>query len=116
MSKGSVWNVWDFHLHTPFSVLNNQFGDPSKDETWENYIGQVEAKAKEKGIVAIGITDYFTIEGYKRVQEFQKAGRLKDIFIFPNIEFRIDKIIYRGKDNSDPKSSSTVTEKREKER
>lgn len=103
MSKGSTWNIWDFHLHTPFSVLNNQFGDLSKDETWESYISQVETKTKEKGIVALGITDYFTIEGYKRVQEFQKAGRLKNIFIFPNIEFRIDKIVYRGKDNSDPK-------------
>ncbi len=103
MSKGSTWNIWDFHLHTPFSVLNNQFGDPSKDETWENYISQVETKAKEKGIVAIGFTDYFTIEGYKRVVEFQKAGRLQNILLLPNIEFRIDKIIYRSRDNTDPK-------------
>ncbi len=102
MFKGSTWNIWDLHLHTPFSVLNNQFGDPSKDETWENYITQIEVKAKEKGVVAIGITDYFTIEGYKRILEFQKAGRLKGIFLLPNIEFRIDKFVYSG-GNTTPK-------------
>lgn len=97
MPKGSLWNIWDCHLHTPFSILNNQFGDPDTDETWLNYIQQIEIKAEEHGIVAIGFTDYFTIEGYKKALDFQSKGYLKDIFIFPNIEFRADKIIYGNK-------------------
>ena len=97
MTRGSTWHIWDFHLHTPYSVLNNQFGDPEKEETWEQYISEIERVAKEKGIVAIGITDYFTIEGYKRVREYKRDGRLKNLLIFPNIEFRVDKIIYRTK-------------------
>lgn len=33
------------------------------------------------------------IEGYKKVKYYQDQERLKNIFIFPNIEFRIDKVI-----------------------
>jgi predicted metal-dependent phosphoesterase TrpH len=69
MSNSSKWNIWDFHLHTPCSVLNNGFGDPNDPDIWNNYINQVEAKAQARGIVALGITDYFTIEGYKKISE-----------------------------------------------
>lgn len=103
MSKGSSWNIWDFHLHTPHSALNNQFRGPNEDEVWEAYISSVEAKVKEKNIAAIAFTDYFTIDGYKRVLEYKKQGRLENILVMPNIEFRIDKIIYRNKEGGDPK-------------
>ena len=23
---GSVWNKWDFHVHTPYSILHNEYG------------------------------------------------------------------------------------------
>lgn len=103
MSKGSTWNIWDFHLHTPFSALNNQFGHPEDENVWDTYVARVEAKAQEIGIVAIAFTDYFTIEGYKRILEYKKVGRLQNILVMPNIEFRIDKIINRGRDRGDPK-------------
>ncbi len=103
MSKGSAWNIWDLHLHTPCSALNNQFGDYTDEKVWDNYITNVENKAKEKEVAAIAFTDYFTIDGYKRVLDYKKAGRLQNILVMPNIEFRIDKIINRGKDGGDPK-------------
>ncbi|HIP71959.1 MAG TPA: hypothetical protein EYH05_11270 [Anaerolineae bacterium] len=99
MNRGSTWHIWDFHLHTPYSILNNQFGDPDNDATWERYITAIETKAAETGIVAIGITDYFTIEGYKRVRQYQEDGRLQNLLIFPNIEFRVDTIIERRRLN-----------------
>lgn len=108
MPKGSCWNIWDFHLHTPFSILNNKFGDPSKDATWENYINQIEVKVKKHRISAIGFTDYFSIEGYKKILEFRDRTFLKDIFIFPNIELRVDKIIYTNKDNKPKRLNSHV--------
>ena len=97
MSKSSRWNIWDFHLHTPCSILNNGFGSAEDAETWDNYVSKITAKTQEKGIVALGITDYFTIEGYKKVLELKESGRLENIFIFPNIEFRVDKVIYSTK-------------------
>lgn len=103
MIAHSTWHIWDFHLHTPCSALNNQFGASVEERTWDEYITNVENKAKEKGIAAIAFTDYFTIDGYKRVLEYKRKGRLENILVIPNIEFRIDKIIYRNKDGSDAK-------------
>lgn len=103
MGRSSRWNIWDFHLHTPCSVLNNGFGSPEDPNTWNNYVAQVQAKAQEKSVVALGITDYFTVEGYKKVFELKKQGRFNNIFIFPNIEFRVDKVIYRSKGGNEPK-------------
>ena len=94
MSQSSKWHIWDFHLHTPFSILNSDFGDAESPDTWEKYVTQITAKAQEKGIAALGITDYFTIEGYKKLLSLKESGRLENIFIFPNIEFRVDKVIY----------------------
>ena len=103
MSQSSKWNIWDFHLHTPYSILNNGFGDAEAPETWDMYASQIKAKTQERGIVALGITDYFTIEGYKKVLELKESDKLNDIFIFPNIEFRVDKVIYRNKGGGEPK-------------
>lgn len=100
MNRGSTWNIWDFHLHTPNSILNNQFGDPADESTWQQYIDSIEAKVSDTGIVAIGITDYFTIEGYKRILDFQQKGRLENLLIFPNIEFRIDTIVQKRRLNA----------------
>lgn len=65
IERGSTWNRWDFHVHTPYSILNNQFGF-NPDPKWktdiaefDNYVKTLFTKAVEKGIIAIGITDYF---------------------------------------------------------
>lgn len=100
-NKGSTWNIWDFHIHSPFSSLNNGFGDINQDVTWENYFHKLDSVTKEKNIVSIGVTDYFSIDGYKRVikhreEERKKAKKsksndyfLQGIFVFPNAEFRL---------------------------
>jgi len=112
---GSIWGKWDFHVHTPYSILNNQFGfdpfDPEDnyhEEEFDQYVTTLFSKAIEKGIVAIGITDYFMIEGYKRIKEkyldcplkLEKCfpdetirNKVKEIYVFPNIEFRIENFV-----------------------
>lgn len=95
-SRGSEWHRWDLHLHSPASALNNQFprlgnGEPD----WEAYLVALESL---KDVRVLGITDYFSIEGYKKVLEFKSKGRLANIeLILPNVEFRIDNIIETGK-------------------
>jgi hypothetical protein len=104
IGKGSTWKIWDFHLHSPYSILNNNFGDPEKDETWSRYVEAIETKAHEKDIAAIGATDYFMIEGYKKLKHYQEQGKLNDILIIPNIEFRLDQVInVINGDRSNPK-------------
>ena len=106
--KGSEWRKWDLHVHTPESVLNNQFGTD-----WDNYVKQLFKTAISKNIKAISITDYFTIEGYKKLKTeyLDKEEKLKELFtdeeiekikkilILPNIEFRIDTFIEGSKIN-----------------
>ncbi len=101
-TKGSVFRKWDFHIHTPESHLNNQFtGD------WDQYVKDLFTKAIEKDISAIGITDYFTIDGYKilRKEYLDNPAKLESLFspeeiekilgilVFPNIEFRLNKFV-----------------------
>lgn len=98
--KGSEWRKWDLHVHTPFSYLNNQFGD-----NFDEYFKNLFEKALEKDITDISITDYFIIEGYKKLKnEYlindqklrdlnftnEQIERIKAMIIFPNIEFRIE--------------------------
>lgn len=101
---GSEWRKWDFHVHTPYSLLNNQYGiNPFEDDCdFDNYVKELFTRAVDKGIAAIGITDYFMIEGYKRIrtQYLDKPEKMKEcfpdeelrqkvekIYVFPNIEF-----------------------------
>ena len=73
---GSTWGKWDFHVHTPYSILNNGYGfdpfDPEDnyhEKDFDEYVKTLFSKAIENDITAIGITDYFMIEGYKRKKE-----------------------------------------------
>ena len=113
IERGSTWNIWDFHVHTPYSRLNNNFGftpASGNDEYFDKYVETLFTKAVDKGVVAIGITDYFSIDGYKRIKQeylsnLQKMKalfpdddlreRIMRLFIFPNIEFRLN--IFVGK-------------------
>ena len=63
-NRGSEWRKWDLHIHTPYSYLNNQFGSNFGD-----YVKKLFISAIENDISVIGITDYFCIEGYKKIKE-----------------------------------------------
>lgn len=123
LERGSLWRKWDLHIHTPFSILNNQFsGDfvNDFDNAFGEYIKQLFNRAIENEITCIGLTDYFSIEGYKKVleylqdehklesifaEELQKNSKyiekIKKILIVPNIELRLGTmIVYKdGKQN-----------------
>jgi hypothetical protein len=89
---GSEWRKWDLHIHSPASALNNQFPRLSSGEPdWEAYVTKLESFGD---ICAVGVTDYFTIEGYRKLWEYREQGRLQNLgLLVPNIEFRLDKIV-----------------------
>tara|TARA_R110002049_G_scaffold187779_1_gene356051 strand:+ start:3287 stop:6106 length:2820 start_codon:yes stop_codon:yes gene_type:complete len=107
-AKGSEWRKWDLHVHTPESALNNGFG-----ANWDEYVKELLTKALIHEIAVIGITDYFTIEGYKKLKtEYINNAKLKElefsdeqieqihrILILPNIEFRLDKLVQDNRVN-----------------
>ena len=133
---GSLWRKWDLHVHTPMSILNEQFNMDSKfdeflktelgneeynslkniDKIMYFYINKLFNKALEENIVAIGITDYYFIDGYRYIKEVLKndvllnlifkneieedntfLSKVKAIKLFPNIEFRTNVVIEGSK-------------------
>ena len=107
--RGSIWRKWDLQIHTPESHLNNGFG-----ADFDNYFKNLFNKALELEIAVIGITDYFTIEGYKKVRQYLNNNeKLKDLFdddsgkiekirqilILPNIEFRLNFLVDNNRVN-----------------
>lgn len=90
MNRGSEWRKWDLHIHTPGTAKSDQYGN--SDDVWEQYI-----EALEKTDIAVfGITDYFSIDNYYRVKEYQEAGRLQGKVILPNVEMRITPVTKSG--------------------
>ncbi|MDO8871492.1 MAG: AAA family ATPase [Methanoregula sp.] len=101
MPDSSQWKKWDLHIHTPDSFQNNFVFNDAAERTkflgkiWDKYVHELE---KVKDISVIGITDYFTIDGYKKILEYKNNGKLANFdLILPNVELRLD--ILSGKDN-----------------
>jgi hypothetical protein len=85
LTRGSEWRRWEPHIHTPGTVLNDQFGGVG---AWETYLSHIEGRAPV--IEALGVTDYYLTETYEEVRRRKDAGRLQNIsLIFPNIELRL---------------------------
>ncbi|OWF81472.1 hypothetical protein B4900_03280 [Yersinia rohdei] len=101
-NRGSEWNKWDLHVHTPASVLHNEY-----NANWDLYVKDLFQKAIENNVSGIGITDYYFPDGYKKIKNEYLSDsekmisilgeelyeKSKEIYLFPNIEFRIDKLI-----------------------
>lgn len=93
-AKGSEWRRWDLHLHTPETKKNDQYEGRTSEEKWNkfyekisNYIG--DGSDPTKNIAVIGITDYLSIDNYKKVvadNRLPKSVR----FVLPNVEMRLD--------------------------
>lgn len=86
-ARGTSWRIWDLHVHTPASIVNGYGGNT--DEAWSRYLNELEALPPDVGVV--GINDYWFLDGYQRVVEARKNGRLQNLdAIFPVIEMRLD--------------------------
>ncbi|BAU58122.1 ATPase [Halorhodospira halochloris] len=99
--RGSQWHKWDLQVHTPFSYLNNQFGTD-----FIAYAAALFEKAYHNKVSVIGVTDYFTIEGFRKLKRLQNDPTpLADIcaeeyivygcelLLLPNVELRLDQLI-----------------------
>jgi hypothetical protein len=89
-NKGSEWRKWDLHVHTPASLVHNYKANKKNDDVWESYIQDIESLPID--IKVLGINDYIFIDGYKKVLDYKKIGRLPNIdLILPVIELRLAK-------------------------
>lgn len=86
-TRGTAWRIWDLHVHTPASIVQHYGGNTAK--AWERFIKELESLPE--AISVIGINDYWFLDGYERVLDAKKAGRLQNLeAIFPVIEMRLD--------------------------
>ncbi len=89
MNRGSEWRIWDLHVHTPLSIVNN-YGCANDEEGWNKYITALEQLPSD--IKVLGINDYLFIDGYRKVKEYKDLGRLSNIeLLLPVVEFRLAK-------------------------
>jgi len=91
--RGSEWRRWDLHLHTPETNKNDNFKGESIDEKWDNfyisindYIG--DGTDSNKNIAVVGITDYLSIDNYKKVVADNKLPASISL-VLPNVEMRM---------------------------
>lgn len=106
--RGSLWRIWDLHVHTPFSALNNGF-----TASFDDYAKALLQRAVAMQVAAVGVTDYFSIQGYKKLRDIldddtrvrhlcgdEVADAARSILFVPNIELRTNTIV-RSADGND---------------
>lgn len=87
---GSVWRRWDPHVHLPGTALNDQFGSMSVAEAL-NVLAD-----RTPRIEAVGVTDYLTTDAYRLAAAAAKGGSGSGLYLFPNVEVRLDIPTARG--------------------
>ncbi len=85
-NKGSVWKIWDLHVHSPASY-NGDYG---------LFI----SNASKCNVDVLGINDYCSIQGY---DEIIKRGGIRNKVLFPVVELRMHNILSSRKNSGGTK-------------
>lgn len=94
--RGSEWRKWDLHVHAPSRYTCAKNGQYEGKDLLEQQDKFIEELKGVRDISVIGITDYFSLDGYKFVMTKQKQLQHFDL-ILPNIELRITPITNDGR-------------------
>ena len=83
--RGSLWHRWDPHIHTPGTILSDQY--PANDG-WDQFIARVEAS--DPPVRVLGITDYYSLTTYEAAVAHRANDRMANVeLLFPNVELRL---------------------------
>ena len=99
--RGSIWRIWDLHVHTPASVVKNGF-----PVDFDEYAAMLLRRTVKMQVAAVGVTDYFSAEGYTKLREIldddrrlttlcgaEVAEAVHRVLFIPNIELRATTIV-----------------------
>lgn len=91
--RGSEWRRWDLHIHTPETKKNDCFEGKTSEEKWNNFYNTIDryigdGSEKEKSIAAIGVTDYLSIDNYKKIVNDNRLNKNIKL-VLPNVELRL---------------------------
>lgn len=95
-NKGSEWRRWDLHIHTPETKKNDCYTGRTPDEKWDNFYNDINNYVSDgtdpnKSIIVIGITDYVSVENYKKVIADKRLPESIKL-VLPNVEMRCQPI------------------------
>ena len=98
--RGSEWRRWDLHLHTPGTKKNDLFDGGSIEEKWDKFYADIEAYIGDgtdvtRDIAVVGITDYLSIDNYKKVIADNRLPSSVKLII-PNVEMRVTPIAHNS--------------------
>ncbi|MCQ5209794.1 hypothetical protein [Megasphaera massiliensis] len=91
--RGSEWRRWDLHIHTPGTNKNDNYTGSSLEEKWDNFYDKIKTYVGDghnplHDIAVIGVTDYLSIDNYKKVlRDNRLPPSIK--LVIPNVELRI---------------------------
>lgn len=91
--KGSEWRRWDLHIHTPGTMKYDHFAGATCEEKWDKYYTNIsdyvgDGTDPTKSIAVIGITDYLSIDNYRKVVSDNRLPKSIEL-VLPNVEMRI---------------------------
>ncbi len=90
--RGAIWRRWEPHIHTPGTVLNNDYGSTDLD----SYLTRIESATPT--VEVLGITDYLLVRRYEEVIHAKESGRLSNVrLVLCNVEMRLSIETKRGK-------------------
>ena len=102
MVNMSEWHRWDLHVHTPETMVNDNFTDDNnhkmnKELVWKRYCREL----NNYGAEAVGITDYFSANNFFKLRKNRNKWKLNpEIVIFPNIELRATDLVSKKRDEN----------------
>src|SRR3989344_7521402 len=78
-NRGSEWRKWDFHLHSFYTSINNNFSSSTEDKYLQKII--------DENIEVVGLTNYFNFSenDWSLKQKLESKG----IVVFLNLELRL---------------------------
>ena len=86
-----MWRRWEPHVHVPGTLFEDAFASATVEQALDALA------ACSPAIEAVGITDYFTTNSFRRAQDAWKADAGHGIaYLFPNVELRLNDATARG--------------------
>lgn len=89
---GSQWGRWDLHIHTPQTKKADKFEGKTVEEKWDKFYEHIRDYVNpddpQRNIVALGITDYLSIDNYQKVVNDDRLPSSIELVI-PNVELRL---------------------------
>jgi hypothetical protein len=88
--RGSEWRKWDLHVHPPGTKLNDNYEPKGGKPDWDRFCKAVH----DSDVQAIGITDYFSLDGFFVFKEsYDRLYSDCDKVFFPNLELRLNEAV-----------------------